>query len=263
MLKNKVAVIYGASPSLGGAVARAMAEAGARMYVTNRHLEKADAVARDIKATGGFAEGAQVDAHDQIAVQQHLEDVIRKEGRVDVSFNLIGLEVLQNVPLLEMKVDDFVRPVTQAMHTHFITATAAGRIMSKQHDGVILTLTATPGGIGYPKVGGFGPVCAAIETFSKNLATEIGPSGVRVVNIRSAGSLDSRSFQEALDIGGSEIEEILKKMKSDTMLKDLTMMKDIASTAVFLASDMARRITGTTIDVTVGTTTALNYKTGA
>jgi enoyl-[acyl-carrier-protein] reductase (NADH) len=73
--------------------------------------------------------------------------------------------------------------------------------------------------------------------------------------------LDSRPFKEALAIGGPEIEDIIKKMKEDTMLKDLPAMSDIASTAVFLASDMARRITGTTIDVTAGTTSALNYKT--
>ncbi len=51
--------------------------------------------------------------------------------------------------------DDFIRPVRRAMQTQFITATAAGRIMSEQRSGVILSLTATPGGIGYPNVGEF------------------------------------------------------------------------------------------------------------
>jgi enoyl-[acyl-carrier-protein] reductase (NADH) len=81
------------------------------------------------------------------------------------------------------------------------------------------------------------------------------------VNIRSAGSLDSRPFKEAIAAVPGEMMGVIKKMQADTMLKDLPAMTDIASAAVFLASDMARRITGTTIDVTVGTTTALNYKT--
>lgn len=258
MLKNKTAVIYGASPSLGGAVAREMAKAGAKVYVTNRHLEIAEDVARQIASEGGFAEAARVDALNETEIQTHLEDVMRKSGSVDISFNLAGFEVLQDVPLIKMRVDEFVRPITTAMQMNFSTATAAGRIMSKQGSGVILTLTATPGGIGYPMVGGFGPVCAALETFSKNLASEIGPSGVRVVNIRSAGSLDSRPFKEAVAAVGAEAEAVFHKMKSDTMLKDLPAMRDIASAAVFLASDMASRITGTTLDVTVGTTTALN-----
>lgn len=261
MLKKKIAVIYGASPSLGGAVAREMASAGARVFVTNRHLEIAEAVARQINSEGGLAEAAMVNAMDEKSVQSHLEVLIKNAGIIDISFNLIGLTVIQNIPLINMNVDDFVLPVSQAMHTHFLTATAAGRIMSKQGSGVILTLTATPGGIGYPGVGGFGPVCSAIESFSRNLATELGPSGVRVVNIRSGGSTDSRPFKEAIEKEALAMEHVLLKMKSDTMLKDMPSMKDIASTAVFLASDMARRITGVTIDVTVGTTAALNYRT--
>ena len=262
MLSKKNAVVYGASQSLGGAVAREMARAGARVFVTNRHLELAEEVASQIRSEGGTAEAAKVDALDESSIQSHLDDVTKKAGAIDISFNLIGIPVKQNLPLIKMNADDFVLPITLAMHTHFLTATAAGRLMSKQASGVILSLTATPGGIGYPGVGGFGPVCCAIEAFSRNLAAELGPSGVRVVNIRSAGSLDSRPFKEAVDNGAPRAEEVFKKMKGDTMLKDLPSMNDIASTAVFLASDMARRITGVTIDVTVGTTAALNYKTG-
>jgi 3-oxoacyl-[acyl-carrier protein] reductase len=157
-------------------------------------------------------------------------------------------------------VADFVRPVEIAMRTQFLTATAAARIMSRQGSGVILTLTATPGGIGYPLVGGFGPACCAIESLSKNLAAEVGPRGVRVVNIRSAGSPDSRPFREAIERGGEDVQAFIGKLKADTMLKELPLMKDIANAAIFLASDLAGRITGVTLDITAGTTSALNYQ---
>lgn len=261
MLNNKNCLIYGASPSLGGAVALQMARAGAKVFVTNRHVETAQKVADQINSEGGFAEAAQVDALDENAVQLHLNAIVKKFRTIDISFNLIGIEVIQDIPLIKMKIDDFVQPITDAMNTHFITATAAGRIMSKQGSGIILTLTATPGGIGYPGVGGFGPLCCAMEGFSRNLAAELGPSGVRAVNIRSAGSLDSRPFKEATATGAPEVKAIFDQMKGDTMLKDLPAMDDIASAAVFLSSDMARKITGVTIDITVGTTAALNYKT--
>jgi NAD(P)-dependent dehydrogenase (short-subunit alcohol dehydrogenase family) len=153
-----------------------------------------------------------------------------------------------------------IRHVDAAMLTHFLTATAAGRIMSRQRSGVVLTLTATPGGIGYPMVGGFGPACCAIEAFSRNLAAELGPHGVRVVNIRSAGSPDSQPFREAAAQGGEEVKEFFARLKNDTMLKEMPLMKDIANAAVFLASDLAGKITGVTLDVTAGTTGALNYK---
>ena len=132
--------------------------------------------------------------------------------------------------------------------------------MSRQRSGVILSLTATPGGIGYPMVGGFGPACCAIESFSRNLAAELGPSGVRVVNIRSAGSPDSRPFREAAAQGGEEVKEFFAQLKNDTMLEEMPLMQDIANAAVFLGSDRAAKITGVTLDITAGTTSALNYK---
>jgi NAD(P)-dependent dehydrogenase (short-subunit alcohol dehydrogenase family) len=146
------------------------------------------------------------------------------------------------------------------METHFITSTAAGRLMKKQGSGVILSLTATPGGIGYANVGGFGPACCAIESFARDLASELGPYGVRVVNIRSGGSPDSEVFKNALAQGGEQAKDFIGKLEEDTMLKQLPLMEDIANTAVFLSSEMARKITGCTIDVTCGTTSALNYK---
>jgi NAD(P)-dependent dehydrogenase (short-subunit alcohol dehydrogenase family) len=260
ILKNKNAVLYGVSESLSGAVAQALVEAGAKVFLTARRLENARKVADQIRAAGGQAEADEVDALDERAVNQHADQMVTMSGTLDVSFNLINLGARQGTPLVDMSVDDFVRPVRTAMLTQFLTATTAGRIMSRQRSGVVLSLTATPGGIGYPMVGGFGPACCAIEAFSRNLAAELGSHGVRVVNIRSAGSPDSRPFREAAAQGGEEGKEFFARLKNDTMLKELPMMKDIANAAVFLASDLAGKITGVTLDVTAGTTSALNYK---
>jgi 3-oxoacyl-[acyl-carrier protein] reductase len=259
-LNGKNAVIYGAGASLGGAVGRALADAGASVFLTARRLANAQRVADEIVAAGGRAEAAEVDALDERAVTRHVERVVENAGSIDVSFNLINIADAQGIALIEMSAADFVRPVQTAMLTQFLTATAAGRAMSRQRAGVILTLTATPGGIGYPLVGGFGPACCAIESFSRDLAAELGPHGVRVVNIRSAGSPDSRPFRDAIEHSGEQAQDFLEKMTDDTMLKSLPLMQDIANAAVFLASDLAAKITGVTIDVTAGTTGALNYR---
>jgi NAD(P)-dependent dehydrogenase (short-subunit alcohol dehydrogenase family) len=173
---------------------------------------------------------------------------------------LIDYQVVQNLPLVQLSPDDFVRPVAIAMRSHFLTATAAGKVMMKQRSGVILSLSATPGGIGYPFTAGFAPACSAIETFSRNLASELGLFGVRVVNIRSGGSPDSRVFKQAIEGNPEGMEVILRGMESDTMLKKLPLMDEVANTAIFLASDLARSITGVTVDVTGGTTAGLNYR---
>lgn len=260
LLRNKNAIIYGGGGSLGGAVAKALAAAGAKVFLTGRTLPPLQIVAGEINALGGLAEVAQVNAFDADAINHHLAAVLQSAGSLDISFNAVGVDAKQGVPLVDLSADDFVEPVSATLRTRFLTATAAGRVMAEQGSGVILFLTATPGGIGYPYTGGFAAACCAVESFSNNLASEVGLYGVRVINIRSGGSPDSRVFADAIKDRPEVMATVLKQMKADTMLKKLPLMADIANTAVFLASDLAANITGVTIDVTGGTTAALNYR---
>jgi 3-oxoacyl-[acyl-carrier protein] reductase len=260
ILQNKNAIIYGAGGSLGGAVAKAFAGSGARLFLTGHRISSVQKTADDILASGGSVVVDQVDVLDEKAVSAHLDKIVRQAGTIDISFNACGVEVVQNIPLVDIAADDFMRPIIFMMQAQFLTATAAGNIMMKQGSGVILSLTATPGGIGYPYTGGFAPACSALESFSRNLASELGVYGVRVVNMRSGGSPDSAVFKNAIDNHWKEMEPILRKMEEDTMLKKLPLMTDIANLAVFLSSDMAGMITGVTVDVTCGTTSGLNYR---
>jgi 3-oxoacyl-[acyl-carrier protein] reductase len=260
VLSNKNAVIYGAGGSLGGAVAKALAAAGARLFLTGRNKASVQKAADAIIAAGGKAEVDIVDAMDDKAIAAHLAKVVSVAGTVDVSFNATGMNVVQNIPLIELSVTDFIDPVTEMLRTRFLTAIAAAKVMKDQGSGVILSLTATPGGIGYPYTAGFAPACCAIENFAQNLASELGIYGIRVLNIRSGGSPDSAVFKQAIAQHPDIMEPVLTKMKADTMLKRLPLMEDIANVAVFLASEQARMITGMTIDVTVGTTAALNHR---
>ena len=263
ILQNRNAVIYGGGGSLGSTIARAIAKEGANVFLAGRHLSSVKEVADEIVESGGCAEAARVDAMNESEVNAFVDSLIRKRGSLDLSFCAVDYQVVQNVSLVRLSVEDFVRPVSIAMRSHFLTATAAGKIMMKQRSGVILSLTATPGGIGYPFTAGFAPACSAIESFSRNLALELGVYGVRVVNIRSGGSPDSRVFKQAIERNPKEMEVILRGMENDTMLKQLPLMEEIANTAVFLASDSAKSITGVTIDVTGGTTSGLNYRVGS
>src|SRR5689334_16050241 len=126
--------------------------------------------------------------------------------------------------------------------------------MIKTRTGVILSLTATPAGKAYACVGGFGPACSAMEGFSRNLAAELGPYGIRVVCLRSAGSPDSAVFIEAARQQGTLAKMSFEKIVNDTMTGKLPLMAEIAEVAAFLASDKASGMTGTTVNVTCGTT---------
>jgi 3-oxoacyl-[acyl-carrier protein] reductase len=148
LLENKNAVIYGAGGSIGGAVARAFAREGARVFLAGRILESLEEVAEEIRSAGGVAETAQVDAFEEQAVDQHADAVAEKAGGIDVSSNLISYGDVQGTPLAEMPLGDFERPVATAVRTQFLTSRAAARHMIGQGSGVILFYRRLRGPVG-------------------------------------------------------------------------------------------------------------------
>ncbi len=135
LLANKNAVVYGAGGSMGGAVARAFAREGAKVFLAGRTLAKLDAVADDISKAGGAAETAEIDAFHQEAVEAHLDEMAKRAGSIDVCFNAVGITAVQGTPLVDMSLEDFLAPITEAARTHFVTATAAARRMTEQGSG--------------------------------------------------------------------------------------------------------------------------------
>src|SRR5690348_13130377 len=105
MLKDKVAVIYGAGGSIGGAVARAFAREGARVFLTGRLCAPVEMVVKDIVSAGGSAEAAEVDALDEQAVDEHLQSVIDKVGHVDISFNAVAMQDSKTVGVSLVELD--------------------------------------------------------------------------------------------------------------------------------------------------------------
>src|SRR5687767_5544196 len=107
ILKNKVAVVYGAGGGIGGAVARAFAAEGAKVFLTGLDLGLVEVVAKEINAAGGSAEAAKVDAIDEQSIDKHLQSVVDKAGRIDISFNAIGLPnaKIVGVPLVDLELE--------------------------------------------------------------------------------------------------------------------------------------------------------------
>jgi 3-oxoacyl-[acyl-carrier protein] reductase len=256
LLTNKNAVIYGGAGDVGGAVARAFAREGARVFLAGRTLATLESAAGEIRESGGMAETTQVDAYDLQSVEQSLDDVIARAGRIDISFNAVGHDDVQGQPLLEMTQALFAQPVNKAMISYFNTATAAARRMTKQGSGVILAISANAARLTYPNQGGFGVACAAIEALCRQLAVEVGPQGVRVVCLRSAGSPDARGLREVFTLHAQEqgmtLEEFTEQAASGIPLKHLPSLAEVANAAVFAVSDYASAMTGAVINVTCG-----------
>ncbi|WNB93382.1 SDR family oxidoreductase [Bacillus sp. NEB1478] len=256
ILKNKTAVIYGASGAIGGAVARAFAREGAKVFMVGRTLKTLQQIAKEIINAGGFAEIAQIDALNENQVEEHLIEVFKNVGSIDISFNAIGLEDIQGLPLVEMNLEDYSRPIIKGIKAHFITATAAARHMVKNQSGVILAITAQASKKPCRDVGGFGVACAAIEGFCRQLAVEVGTKGVRVVCLRSSGSSDAPGVDEVFNYhannAGITREAFEAGIAESTMLKRLPKLAEVANTAVLMASDYASAITGAIANVTCG-----------
>lgn len=258
LLEKKNAVIYGAGGAVGGAVARVFAREGARVFLASRSREPIEAVAKEIEEVGGVAEVALVDALDQLSVEQHLSDVVKKAGSIDISFNAIGIAHEQGEPLVEMALEEFTRPIIGYMQTEFLTSTAAAKHMIRQGSGVILAITAIPARMAIPNSGGFGVAGAAIEGLWRQLAGELGPHGVRVICLRSAGSPDAPGVGEAIRVHaeqrGISPEAFEASLAEITLLKRMPRLAEVAGAAVLMASDYASSMTGAVANVTCGAT---------
>ena len=257
MLGNKVAVIYGAGGAIGSAVAHAFAREGATLFLTGRTLAPVGAVAQQVAATGGSAEAAEVNALDEGAVDRHLQFVTDTAGRVDISFNAIGIpNPKTRAPLLELDIEQFSLPIATYTRSYFLTARLAARRMVMNKSGVIMTITATPSRTGTPLVGGGGPAMAAVEALTRNLSAELASHGIRVLGLRPQGIPETTRIREAFGIyaraSGRTWEQFQESLAGRTHTGRLSTLAELAQTAVFMASDQAAGMTGTILNLSMG-----------
>ena len=249
LLEGKNAVIYGGGGSIGGAVARAFAREGARVFLTGRTAAKLDEVAEQIRSAGGAAETAQVDAFDEQAVDRHADQVAAEAGGIDISFNLIAHPYTHGVPLAEMAVDDFMAPVEAAARTTFLTARAAARHMIKQGSGVLLAFGG-PGDRSGPirdyYLGGTQVAFDAIETMRRQLAVELGEHGIRFVTLSSGG------VPESLPEDAEGRQAIVELIEGQTLMNRAVTLEEVGNVAAFVASDSAGPMTAATVNVSGG-----------
>ncbi|MER5256984.1 SDR family oxidoreductase [Streptomyces sp. NPDC002855] len=244
LLENKIAVVYGAGGAIGGAAARAFAEEGARVFVAGRTRATLDALAGTIRSGGGLAQPVVVDALDERAVADCVDGIVAQAGRIDISFNAIAAADVQE-PLQKISVEDFLQPVTTVLRSQFLTTRAAARHMVPRGTGVILAF----GGGGpqtLPGLGGFKVALDALEGLRRQWACELGPHGVRVVTLKSGG------VPQAIPEGFPGGDEITAALEEATLLGRTAELRDVGQVAAFVASDRARTLTSTDVNISCG-----------
>jgi NAD(P)-dependent dehydrogenase (short-subunit alcohol dehydrogenase family) len=266
LLQGKNAIVYGGGGGIGAGVSRAFAREGATVFLAGRNREPLEAVAASIRTVGGTAEVAEVDVTDERAVDEHAGAVAAKGGSIDVAATVISYGDVPGTPLLEIDPADFARPVATAMTANFLTARAAARQMAKQGSGAILTISNGAATSVAPAMGSTGVIAAAIETFTRYLACEVGPLGVRALGLRIAavpetwvpGEQTRADFDNVLgespdrDASADDLAAIVAELAQTTMLRRLSTLDEVANVAVFLASSQASAMTGTVTNVTCG-----------
>jgi 3-oxoacyl-[acyl-carrier protein] reductase len=245
LLDGKNAVIYGGGGSIGRAIARAFAREGATVHLVGRSARSVAEADADIRESGGAVEATQLDACEESAVDGHADSVVTASGSLDVSVNVISLDETFGTPLAEAPLDEFERPILKAVRSTFVTARAAARHMVKQGIGVILMF----GGYGDPLpdfyLGGFQVALTAVDALRRQLAAELGRHGVRVLTLQSNGVPETIQDSAAR-------EAMTESVVSGTLLQRAVSLDDVGNAAVFAASDHARAMTATKLNITCG-----------
>ncbi len=207
-------------------------------------------------ASGGTATAAEVDALDEQSIDRHLQTVIDTAGRVDISFNAVGLRdtTVLGVPLTDLAADQFVFPITAYATSYFLTARLAARRMVPNRSGVIMTVTALPARKGTLLNGGYGPGQAVKEAMTRDLSAELAPSGVRVVAIRPHGIPETETMRHSYETRppGRTWEQFEEFLAGSTHPQRTMRLEEAANVAAFVASDRASGFTGTVVNLTMG-----------
>ena len=259
MLQDRTAIIWGGAGSIGTAAAGRFAAEGAAVYLAGR----TEAALKETAAATGAAGYGVVDVLDEDAVTAFVARAAAETGRLDVSFNVAARGDVQGTPLLQMPAADYVKPVLAGITGAFHTARAAARQMAAQGprgtggSGVIIELDSASACGSGPMMGGTGAADGAKDALVRDLAQEVGPSGVRVVGIWTAGLTDTLTPAKLGAVLGTEVSQemadgIAANLDSMRMTRKSPVTAQIAATAAFLASDGAAAITGTWINATGG-----------
>jgi NAD(P)-dependent dehydrogenase (short-subunit alcohol dehydrogenase family) len=264
LLKDKIAVIYGAGGNVGSAIARKFALEGARLYLTSRSLQSIKKLADEISNSSGDVRVAAVDALDEKAIESHLDSVLDETGRVDISFNAVGVPAnivadkgMQGIPLTDIPLESFTQPIATYTRTHFLTGRAAvRRMIEKGTQGVILMHTPEPARMGLPLLGGMAPAWAAMEALCRSFSAEFASRGIRVICLRTTGIPETTTIETIFGIHaklmGVEWAQVRALMESNTHARRSSTLDELTGAAALVASDLAKGMTGTVANLTLG-----------
>ncbi|MFG3258105.1 SDR family NAD(P)-dependent oxidoreductase [Streptomyces sp. NPDC048172] len=247
-LAGKVAVVTGGSRGIGAETGRALAAQGVAVCLVGRDRAALFSVAESIGKAGGRATGAVADVTDARALERLAERVARELGPVDIVAAFAGGQGAP-VPALELGEDRWRQVLDSELTSAFLTLRTFLPGMVEQGRGSCLTMSSSAGRRPSGANLAYGVANAGLTMLTSQLATEVGPHGVRV-NCLAPSSVRTERVARQMP------PEIQRQVAAQHPLGRLGEPADVASAALFLASDAASWLTGLTIDVAGGRVTS-------
>jgi len=241
-LKDKVAVVTGASQGIGRAISLALAEEGAKVAATARTADKLAALAADIKQAGGQALAVPMDVSDPASVKNGFQHVIENFGRIDILVN--NAAITKDMLELRMKLEDWEAVLRTNLTGAHLCIQQALSGMIRQRSGRIISITSIVAETGNAGQANYVASKAGLIGLTRAVAVEVASRGI-TVNAVAPGFIET-PMTDPLP------QELKDKMKSMIPLGRFGAARDIAAAIVFLASDEAGYITGHVLDVNGG-----------
>ena len=242
MLKDKVAVVTGASRGIGKSISLALAKQGARIVAADITLKGMDELLAEIKALG--SEGIAVEGNVTVAAdtEKMIEQAVATYGRVDILVNNAG--ITRDGLLLRMKDEDWDAVLTVNLKGAFLCSRAAAKVMTKQRSGRIINIASVVGQMGNAGQANYCASKAGLMGLTRSNARELAKRNI-TVNAVAPGFIVS-DMTEALP------EKVKQEMAAQIPLERFGTADDIANAVVFLATDASQYITGQVLAVNGG-----------
>lgn len=243
MLKNKTALVTGASRGIGSEIAKSLAKEGAFVIVNyNGSKERAKAVVEEIKAEGGDAAAYGCDVSDFSACEEMINNLIREYGHIDILVNNAG--ITRDNLIMKMSEEDFDTVLAINLKGAFNTIRHLSRYFLKQRAGHIINISSVSGVLGNAGQANYSASKAGIIGLTKSVARELASRGI-TCNAVAPGFIATEMTEKMSQAAKESVkEQIPLKREGNT--------QDVAELVTFLASERAAYLTGQVISVDGG-----------